>query len=222
MVTNDETYMLRAEVNADGTHPNNYGHRLLFQRVAAKNIFSIGAPLPLTLLNFQVQLQNHFVQVKWKTVQEEPNSFFEVQRSNNAQNFQTVYTRNADGSPEYLWNDNQPLNGKIFYRLKIREPGKISFSNVADVVHNDKQATITNLYVDASNLHLQISSAKKQIVSISIIHFNGAVAQKQTLMLSSASNNFVIPLYNLAAGHYIVNLTTPDGANEVHRFSKMR
>ena len=65
LVTNDGTNMIRTEVNADGTHPNNYGHRLLFQSVVAKNIFSIGSSLPLTLLNFQVQLQNHIANVKW-------------------------------------------------------------------------------------------------------------------------------------------------------------
>ena len=60
------------------------------------------------------------------------------------------------------------------------------------------------------------------MVSVSIINFAGAVVQKQTLMLSSANNNFVIPVSKLASAHYILNMTAPDGANEVHRFSKMK
>lgn len=220
LVTNDGTNTIKPEVNADGTHPNNYGHRLLFQRVKAKNIFANGTSLPLTIVDFQAHLQNSFVNISWKVAQEEPNSSFELQRSNDGQEFQTIYAKKANNNQVYSWRDDSPLKGKSFYRIKINEPGKISFSRIISVSNGSKQITITNLYTDAYFMHLQINSDKKQTVLLTLVNFNGEIVQKQTIPLSSGNNDFNISISALAAGDYIADMVISNSIDEVHSFSK--
>jgi lysophospholipase L1-like esterase len=84
LATTDGLNMIKPEVNSgDGTHVNNLGHRLLFQRVQAKNILSAiaGPPLPVTIKNWQANLENKVVKLSWSTMYNEPNIYFEIQRS---------------------------------------------------------------------------------------------------------------------------------------------
>ena len=75
-------YTINPPVSAgDGIHINDLGHNYLFIRVRDKQIFASNAPLPLFLKDFQAQQKNDFVIIKWSTEQEDPNTFFEIQRS---------------------------------------------------------------------------------------------------------------------------------------------
>ena len=223
LVTTDGTYTLKPESTPDGTHPNDYGHRLLFQRVQAKNIFGTAeAPLPLTLKNWQAKPENNAVKLTWSTAYEEANTFFEIQRSVNGKDFQTLFQNNGAGhDADYSWTDASPLNGKAFYRLKIIEPGKTSFSRIIPVV-NDKKQLITSMFTDASQLHLQINSNRNQSAVLTIINYSGAVVKQQSIKLDSSNNLFTIPISQLTSEEYFLRITTADGSTAVERFARMK
>jgi lysophospholipase L1-like esterase len=222
LVTSDGLNMIRPEVDADGTHPNNYGHRLLFQRVVAKNIFSIGAPLPLTLKNWEAKLQNNSVLLSWSTAQEEPSTSFEIERCDNGVHFETIYQRSGTGhNANYSWTDASPLNGKNFYRLKITELSKTIYSRIIPVV-NDKKQFVTSLYADGSQLHLQLQGNTNQSATLVIIDYTGAVLKKQSFQLRGANTNLTIPVSELPQGNYFVRVTSSGGLNTVERFSIMK
>lgn len=225
LVTADGSNMLKTEVDADGTHPNNLGHRLLFQKVAAKNMFSIaaGAPLPLKLKSWEASLENNSVQLNWSSTSEEPLTSFEIQRSNNGVDFQTICQKQGKGNDaSYSWTDAAPLNGKNYYRLKISEPtNHVIYSRTIAITNNKKQL-ITSLYTDPSQLHLQLQANSNQSADITIIDYSGAVLKKQSANLRGASTNVVIPISGLRSGDYFVRIVTSDGSNAVERFSIMK
>lgn len=222
LVTNDGQNRLRPEVDADGIHPNDLGHQLLFQRVQAKNIFSTGSPLPVILKDWQASPENSSVKIKWSTAQEEPNTLFELQRSANAKDFQTLFQINGTGqNADYSWTDASPLSGKNFYRLKISEPGKITYSRIIPVV-NDKKQLLINMYADASLLHLQLNGNSNQTAVLAIINYSGATVKKQTLTLTGFNITITIPISELPSGEYFLQITTAGGVTATERFARMK
>jgi len=222
LVTNDGTNMLKPEVNADDTHPNDLGHRLLFQRVQSKNIFSTGAPLPLTLKNWQVRLENKVIKLNWNTVYEGPNAFFEIERSLDGKNFLVLnQIKGAGHNADYSWIDQSPLNGKSFYRLKIVELNKISYSRIIPIV-NDQKQLITSIYADASQIHLQVNSNRTGSGILTILNYSGSIVKKQSLNITSSNSGITVPISELAPGNYFLRITTSNGSTAVERFAKMK
>ena len=216
--------MIRAEVSAgDGVHVNNLGHRLLYERVQAKNIFGLinNAPLPVILKNWQASMENNVVKLKWNTAHEEASTLFEIQRSANGISFNTLsQLRGVGHDAEYSWADASPLNGKSFYRLKITEMSKVSYSRVLPII-NDKSRLVTSFYADGSQIRLQLNSNINYSVELSIINFSGATIKRQTVNANS-NQNITVPISELASGNYFLRITTPNGTTIVERFTKMK
>ena len=224
LVSNDGLNRIRAEVSAgDGVHINNLGHRLLFERVQAKNIFGLinNAPLPVILKNWQASMENNVVKLKWNTAHEEASTLFEIQRSANGISFNTLsQLRGVGHDAEYSWADASPLNGKSFYRLKITEMSKVSYSRVLPII-NDKSRLVTSFYADGSQIRLQLNSNINYSVELSIINFSGATIKRQTVNANS-NQNITVPISELASGNYFLRITTPNGTTIVERFTKMK
>jgi len=216
---------IKPEVNSgDGTHVNDLGHRLLFQRVQAKNILSgLGeGSLPVTIKNWNAILEHNSVKLTWSTALEEPNTFFEIQRSINGRDFQTLYQRvSNNGNGNYSWIDVSPSNGKNFYRLKITEAEKTSYSRIIPII-NDVKQLITSLYVDGSQLYVQLNSNRDKPVALAILNFSGAIVKQQSVNSNSANTTIKIPVSELAAGNYFLRVITSNGFSAVERFVRMK
>jgi lysophospholipase L1-like esterase len=217
--------LIKPEVNSgDGIHVNNLGHRLLFQRVQARNILSVvvGAPLPLAIKRWQAILENRAVKLSWNTTYEEPDTYFEIQRSKDGQNFQTLYQIiNSHGDGNYSWTDLSPSPGKNYYRLKIIEPNKISYSKII-LINNDLKQLIESLYTDASQLHLQLNNNRGRSAVFDIINHSGSLIKQQSLKLNGTNNSIKISILDLPAGNYFIRITTPDGFSEVKQFTRLK
>jgi lysophospholipase L1-like esterase len=215
---------IKPEVNSgDGIHVNDLGHRLLFQRVQQKNIFgTANAPLPITIKNWQATLENKSVKLSWSTAFEEGNTYFEIQRSMDGNNFQTLYRKGGVGrESNYSWTDLSPFNGKNFYRLKIIEAGKTSYSRIIPII-NDVTKLITSLYTDGSQLYVQLNANRDQSVAIAVINFSGSVVKQQSLKLNGPNTATKISISEFASGHYYVRVTTSNGSSAVERFVIMK
>jgi hypothetical protein len=225
LATTDGPNMIKPEVNAgDGIHLNNLGHRFLFQRVQSKNIFSTtpGTSLPVTIKNWQANLENKFVKLSWSTTSDAPNTYIEIQRSKDGKDFQTIHQRiSIVGESNYSWTDLSPFSGKNFYRLKIIETAKIHYSRILPII-NDVKQLIVSLYSDASQLYVQLNCNRDQSVAIAIINFSGTVVKQQSLKLDSVNTSVKISISELAAGNYYLRVTTSNGSSAVERFTRMK
>lgn len=225
LATTDGTNMLRSDLTPDGIHPNDTGHRFLFQRVQAKGIFVSLAPLPVVISDFSAVYQDNSLIIKWSISQQEANTFYEVQKSFDGILFTSVFEINAKDNSQkadYSWTDYSALATKTFYRLKISEQGKINYSPVINVKGIIKGTSINRFYQNGSILNLQINSDKKQRAELLVISHSGAVVKKQFIELTSSINNVQLSISDLAAGSYFLQLKIDDGTTVVRRFNKLR
>ncbi len=124
----------------DNIHLNDAGHQQLFQ-VAKNNVILSATPLALALTSFTAQREQQEVLLKWTDQGEDAPANFEIQRSTTGTgpSFETVQVEKGDGgslTDNYSWTDEHPLSGGSFYRIKIDEPGKESYSPVISIGDN--------------------------------------------------------------------------------------
>lgn len=224
--TADVNLFIRSDFNSgDGTHYNNAGYNYIFNQVKNKQLFAANAALPLVLTNFQVQSKNNATIIKWHTDQEEANTNYEIQRSGTGSNFETLYRQVAFSTglaADYSWTDQHPLSGKSFYRLKINEPAKESYSKTISVFSKADDLYINKLYKDnsSSNLIVEIGVQKNQSVVISIIGIGGSVIQTKTQYLASPMDKILVPVSALASGQYFLSVRGSDNSHSVKAFNK--
>ncbi len=77
-------------------------------------------PLPLTLTAFRAQQQDKQVKLYWQTADEQQTAYFEMERSGEGRQFETIgrIAAGGTGGHEYEANDAAPLAGDNLYRLK--------------------------------------------------------------------------------------------------------
>ncbi len=227
LVTQDGLNMLRDEYRAapSPVHVNDAGHELLFERILNAHIFAFGGPVALQLTGFKAQLQNNIVSLKWHTEQQAANTAFEIQRSADGHFFETIFIQNvveARQSYDYSATDQTPLTGKSFYRIKILEPTRQSYSSVIEITVPGRTLNISKLYVDhgTSNLIATISVQKSQFVNMNIVNTSGAIVSKQKIFITQPGTIVNIPVGALAAGQYYFKIFTADGTTVTQAFRK--
>ena len=226
LVTTDGLNMLKEEYAATGSelHLNDAGHELLFERVRDAYIFGIAGPVALHLTSLAAQPQGDLVLISWHTEQQGPNTSFEVQRSNDGQNFETAFTQTiteARPSFNYTGTDQTPFAGKSFYRIKIAQAGRISYSPIVTVNSPVRSLNIANLYLNtALGLTAVIGTQKSQVANYIIINTTGAVLISQKIFINSPGTTLNFPVSKLPAGQYYFRIFTEDGTDAVKAFTK--
>ena len=78
--------------------------------------------LPVELISFEVSCENDQVLVEWETASESSSSHFDIQKSYDGVNFETIGTKEAAGNSNqllsYSWTDVKGTPDVAYYRLK--------------------------------------------------------------------------------------------------------
>jgi hypothetical protein len=226
LVTTDGSLAIRSDlVVPDNIHPNNTGHRYIFEKVRARNIFAdnIPIPVPVRLLSFTAKAVQQKAAISWQAESEEASTVYEVQRSADGQNFQTLYTQQAFRAPginRYVWADAAPLKGKSFYRLKISENGRTFFSSTQSLTLTPKALAIAQLQASSSVLNVRIEAQQSGRITLAIVNDLGATVQTETRDLQSGNHQLQLPISSLAAGRYYLRASGNVGI-DVAPFQKM-
>ncbi|HEU4472498.1 MAG TPA: SGNH/GDSL hydrolase family protein [Flavisolibacter sp.] len=221
LVSNDGQNRIRDDVNwGDGVHINNAGHRHLFERTAAKSLLTASAPLPLRLSGFKVREENKRVQLSWATAEEEPGSFFEIERSADGLSFVRLDGMPAKGyqPSSYQWTDPRPLEGKSFYRLKLVSAGRINYSGIVGLSIAARPLLIQRLYHQGGELCLEISSLQEGQVSIDILSSTGALLLRRSFGSGPQAAMVRLSLPPLATGNYFARISSRNGATDIRPF----
>jgi hypothetical protein len=209
--------------SGDSTHFNNAGHRVLFNRVQARNV--LGLALPIKLQDFSATLKDNKVELKWAAEKDGPDGDFTVQRSENGKDFESlkkVSLSPASGVCQYSFTDDAPLPGIDYYRLAVREHGEIYYSKVLAVKTELTGWVLKKLYpVPAEKfLQLELVSAKKEPVTIDVINGSGVTLQQYNRSMAAGSNRFSVPVQQLPGGIYFLRIRAGNDAPVVRTFSK--
>jgi Domain of unknown function (DUF4082)/F5/8 type C domain/Secretion system C-terminal sorting domain len=169
------------------------------------------SPLPITLLSFTAKDINHdHVLVSWATSMEHLVDHFEIQRSVDNSSFQAIAEVKAVGESEiphyYSVNDNNPLVGVNYYRLKeFDKDGNFYFSPVVSV--NFAGPAGVEIYPNPASDFTYINSLKYPILEVNLYDITGKLL-KSIQPPSGGLTSVKLSTSDLSSGVYIVAVKT--------------
>ncbi|MDQ6813325.1 MAG: hypothetical protein M3040_06305 [Bacteroidota bacterium] len=151
---------------------------------AASNRFNIVfetlATLPVRLTGVKAYVKNKGVQVDWVGESESNMDLYEVERSIDAQHFETIGSAKAKNNPgiasAYSFFDATPVAGDNYYRVKaLEKSGDIKLSEVMKVQVADAKSaiTVTNNPVQGGVVKLLFNNAEKGNYVVSVMNLLG-------------------------------------------------
>ncbi|WP_051350176.1 FG-GAP-like repeat-containing protein [Dyadobacter alkalitolerans] len=172
-----------------------------------------GAVLPVELVDFQAIKSESVVQLGWVTASEINSRHFEIQRSSDAKNWQTIGLVNAsiasNAEIRYHFTDVNPQNGDNHYRLKmVDHDGTFAMSRIRVVKYETgiKQAEIKVFPNPVSEkLFIQTNNGDS-FASIQLLTIDGKIIYKAAKLATE------IDVRGLSAGIYLLRIIYSNGA----------
>jgi hypothetical protein len=172
---------------------------------AVANIpFTAGA-LPVELISFGANVHDNKINLTWKTANEKNFSHFELQKSNDATEFGSIATVNANKSIYYNFADQNPATGSNYYRLKlVDQDGSAKYSKIIAInfEKNESFVTVQNPIV---NQEIIVSS---NFENPKFILYNSQGQQIELNTISGQHNEYHLKANHLQSGFYILNIIT--------------
>ncbi len=167
--------------------------------------------LPLSLLNFEAAKSSGAIVLIWATTNEINTSGFDIERSIDGINFQTIGTVTSGGKQtfnHYSYTDKagNSLNGILYYRLKMIDiDGKFSLSNV-EKVNLDLRAKLSVFPNPVRDQLIFVTGENMLNAAASITGQDGRVFLSHKLGNINGSDKNTMEVSTLPAGVYILSI----------------
>ena len=170
-------------------------------------IGDVSGALPVELTKFAAAKKGSEVSLNWTTASEQNNAYFIVERSADGFSFSAIGkvngAINSSSTLNYNYNDNSPLAGKNFYRLRqVDLDGQFALSSIVSV----------NMSVNSSSVSLYPNPVLNQALvqypkavkgaTYRIVSMDGRVMQTGILQENSTQMN--ITMGGLKSGVYVL------------------
>ena len=176
-------------------------------------------PLPIKLESISASKVGNDNLIEWVSGTEINGSYFEVQRSMDARNFEAIGKVNVSGNnSKYSFKDIYQEVNTTYYRLKmVDKNGSFSYSNVVNVVAVAHQFTISpNPAKDFVSVNFNKTIATG---TITVRNLNGTTVTQQIFKGNTTSCK--LNTQTLTNGIYVVTVVTNEGSyNEKLLISK--
>lgn len=198
----------------------------------AANRFSIvfrnNAALPVTITQFAAQEKDRDVALTWQTAAEQNIAQYEVERSNNAQEFTKIATVAAKANATnntYTTIDARLTVGTYYYRLRIVEKdGKYSYSKVVPITVGKGIVNTLSIYpnpIKGSTINLQLNNVEKGNYVIRVYSISGQLVYHSSLEHKGGSLTKQMVLAEaLSSGSYRVEMMNEKGLRMVATIMK--
>ena len=168
--------------------------------------------LPVNIAAFTATLINkEEVYLNWYTSTEINTIVYNIQRSSNGKDFETIGTQRAKGRGSYNYNDNAPPLSKgeiLYYRLEVVDKdGSKTYSEVRQLIMDNGQLIISP---NPANDYINISGVNFKSFRISDVSGRVIFAGKEKR----------VDINNLNTGTYNITIESMDGSIEVRKFVK--
>jgi hypothetical protein len=188
-----------------GTNPNDFGPYSLMD--------TLYSALPVTFINFDGKISGTAALLSWSTATEENNKGFDVERSQDGQNFLSIGFVAGVGTSSmvnnYTFSDEKVANGSNYYRLRQEDiDDNYSYSSIIRLDYSKFNWFISGNPL-TSNSWIQLQLDKETNVAIRVFSANGDVINIVNKgRLSPGNYSLPLELDNKSKGVYIVQLIT--------------
>jgi hypothetical protein len=172
-----------------------------------------GALLPVELASFRAtSINDDFIRLDWTTLTEVNNDGFEIQRSANGIDFETIGWVNGNGNStaknDYSSNDFEAASGVNYYRLKqIDFDGQFEYSKIVSA-RMGADASISSLSVypnpTKGDLFVEIEADNQSFGNIKIYNHMGQQVGNAKHHIVAGKNKLMVNTQNLISGTYLI------------------
>jgi hypothetical protein len=151
---------------------------------------SLSGPLPVDLIYFSPVLMKGFVKLNWATYSESKSSHFIVERSRDAETFESIASINSAGNSstkrEYSYDDFSAMEAFtdiLYYRLKqVDVDGQFKIYPIKEVILGDLDPAFKiNIYPNPANKELHITSYLKDNFTMQVYSSDGKLLSDQKI-----------------------------------------
>lgn len=173
-------------------------------------------PLASKITNLKGVIKNRMAHLSWISRANNETRFFEIQRSINGRDFETIDTLQAvqpNVEQAYSFDDNTTaLHGTaVYYRLKAQMTVGFNYSGIIKLElmqDGNEVALFPNPVNDV--LQLAIPASKRDVATISLFDISGALLKNTKSGLTEGVNMIQLDASSWKAGSYIVHIVTGD------------
>ncbi len=180
-------------------------------------------PAPVELTSFIATNNQKEVSLSWTTASELNNSHFDIEYSQDGNNFRAIDQVTGNGTTqlkqEYSYTHTTPANGSNYYRLKqVDFDGAFEYSDIRVVEIDRNGKVIINPSAAIAEITVQLAETTGDNNQIGIYDMMG-----RTVLMSNFDGNLnakTIDISNLQKGYYVVRV---QAGSEIftERFMKM-
>ncbi len=180
--------------------------------------------LPVGLTSFTGKKANNGVELKWQTASELNNNYFEVLRSENGKDFNSIANIKGNGTSQELRNYNftdvNPVSGTNYYQLK-----QTDFDGTAKIVGETVAVTFGNnlpefnVSSNSNTLKVFVFANNAGSNNLVITDMQGKKVAQDSRILAKGYNTFSINVGSLNAGVFVAQSSNADGI-KVTKFIK--
>lgn len=189
--------------------------------------------LPVELVSFTANQTGNSVNLKWNTATEQNNLGFDVERSSDRLNWNTITfvsgNGNSNSTKEYSYLDNSiTANGNYYYRLKQKDiSGGYKYSDIIELAYISPETfNLEQNYPNPFNPSTKIKYSLPFESSIKVTIYNSLGELVKTLLNNvetAGSHEITFNASGLSSGIYICTLqaNSTDGKQTYHSNKKM-
>ncbi|MFI5218484.1 MAG: hypothetical protein ACHQNT_03265 [Bacteroidia bacterium] len=188
------------------------------------------SPLPVELANFSAACKNNFVRLVWQTASEINNDYFSIWRAADAINFSVIGkikgAGNSTSIKNYEWIDEQPINGKSYYRLQQTDfDGQMEFSEVISSVtcnfRGRNKLIIQSAGLFSNSILLNLTTSFSGNHFIRVFDTNGKQVFSEILYLNEGKSEIKIRYPFPTGGLYYISIINSEAsANKIFAGAK--
>ena len=174
--------------------------------------------LPVELTSFTGKKVSNGVQLNWTTASERSNAYFEIWRAAEDGVFKAIDKVNGKGNSSantnYQFVDQNPVNGKNYYKLRQVDLNGDSKDFGPELVIFQLDASKLIAYVNTDNqLLLSYKASTNANASLAITDLSGRKVIDSKIKLSKGINQPSIDISKLPKGLYVVSLLENSSAS---------
>ncbi|MBN4051982.1 T9SS type A sorting domain-containing protein [Cytophagaceae bacterium AH-315-L13] len=175
---------------------------------------STNNPLPVELVSFDAKPKGMAVELTWETISEINNDYFEIERSVDGKDFESIIeiegAGNSTSSINYSVMDENPITGMNYYRLKQTDfDGEFEYSDIVNVkMAFTKQFELIGIspMPSTSVSYLTLNATETGNVFLNIYDNKGDLIKKDRVEVLEGLNEITLDMSNLQSGVYFITV----------------